>query len=303
MPAHGYDGKSTNWLTKVTEALTMKTKSFCHFSGPLDRRNTHCSMTGGAPRTACAPKTVIPKGESQMKRVILAVFCITAATVPAFCEEKSDKTEDKLNRVIDRVLKAHGGEAKLKRLKSFIEETQTKTAMGLVATQKRFVQIPYLTRLESEFGPGSKLKPCVIVQTRTARWQKVEGRPTRTFRPPSQILQDAVGFYGPRYLLRLKDPKCKITLIGKSKIEESEVFGIQLKSRFEERLYFDTDTGLLVKRESGNSETTYRNYKKVNGIPIAKQIIKKRKGKVWMTIELLEFKVADKFDPALFQMP
>ena len=142
-----------------------------------------------------------------------------------------------------------------------------------------------------------------MVQTRKQRWMKVVGRATRELRAPSKTLADSVRFSGPRFVLQLKDLQIKVTLIGKSKIGDAEVIGIQLSSRSGEKFYFDAGSGMLVSQKSANWETIYQDYEKVNGIPIAKQITKKRKGEVWITTKVLEFKVVDKLDPALFRKP
>ena len=235
-----------------------------------------------------------------MKPYLIVLF-VSFATAPVFCAE--DRQSEELKRIIRKALNAHGGEDKLKRLTSFVETTESRTAKGLVSTQKRYVQLPNDCRSETEFGPDSTLKPCVIVQTRDRRWRKLAGEPTRDLGAPSEMLRDAIRFAGPRIVLQLVDPQSTVTLIGQAKVGDTDVIGVKVKSRFEERWFFDTESDLLVKRETAAGSTFYTDYQKADGIPIARQITQKKEGKVYLTTKVIEFKVVDRHDPTLFEKP
>ena len=225
-------------------------------------------------------------------RTVLIVSLVVGSAAPAFCEE--------VNRIIQKALDAHGGEDKLKQLTSFVETTESTNAYDIVAKKKRYIQLPSHCRTETEFNPASNLKPCVIVQTAESRWQKLADRPVREFGPTSQLQKNSVKFAGPRIVLQLVDPETKVTLIGQAKLGDKDVVGVTVD---EVKYFFDSQSGLLIKRETPGGETLYSNYKPVDGIPVARQITHKRKGKVSLTTKVFEFKVVDKHDPALFEKP
>ncbi len=231
-------------------------------------------------------------------RAFLIVSLVVGSAAPAFCEE--DRNSEEVDRIIQKALDAHGGEDKLKKLTSFVETTESTNAYGIVAKKKRYIQFPSHCRTETEFGPASNLKPCVIVQTAERRWRKLTDRPVRDFGPTSQLQKNSVKFAGPRIVLQLVDPETKVTLIGKAKLGDKDVVGVTVD---EVKYFFDSQSGLLIKRETPSGETLYSNYKPVDGIPVARQITHKRKGKVSLATKVFKFKVVDKHDPALFEKP
>jgi hypothetical protein len=231
-------------------------------------------------------------------RTFLIVSLVVGSAAPAFCEE--DRNSEEVNRIIQKALDAHGGEDKLKQLTSFVETTESTNAYGIVAKKKRYIQFPSHCRTETEFGPASNLKPCVIVQTAERRWRKLTDRPVRDFGPTSQLQKNSVKFAGPRIVLQLVDPETKVTLIGQAKLGDKDVVGVTVA---DVKFFFDSQSGLLIKRETPGGETLYSNYKPVDGIPVAREITHKRKGKVSLTTIVFEFKVVDKHDPALFEKP
>ena len=91
-----------------------------------------------------------------------------------------------------------------------------------------------------------------------------------------------------------------MTLIGKAKLGDKDVFGVTVD---EVKYFFDSQSGLLIKRGAPGWETLYSNYKPLDGIPVAREITHKRKGKVSLTTKVFEFKVVDRHDPALFEKP
>ncbi len=227
--------------------------------------------------------------------IVLVVCCLPSQ---AFCEE--DRNSEEVKRIIQKALDAHGGVDKLKQLTSFIETTESTNAYDIVAKKKRYIQLPSHCRTETEFNPASNLKPCVIVQTAERRWKKLADRPVRDLGPTSQLQKNSVKFAGPRIVLQLVDPETKVTLIGKAKLGDKDVVGVTVD---EVKYFFDSQSGLLIKRETPSGETLFSNYKPVDGIPVARQITHKRKGKVSLTTKVVEFKVVDKHDPALFEKP
>ena len=220
-----------------------------------------------------------------------------------------------LKLLIDQVLKAYGGETKLKAVQAFVEKTKTAAPAGPTSTLGRYVQLPDRTRLESEFALQGQRVKCVIVYAGDRGWKHTEGQPTVPHRSPFTGRKEPLQYAGPRAWLRLKDPAYTLTWLAETKVGDCSVFGIGVKSPNgpEERCFFDKKTGLLLKVEQTISypqgkqpeleETYYGGYKAVDGIPVARAITKKRDGKTTQQIAVVEFRVADKLDAQLFQKP
>jgi len=129
--------------------------------------------------------------------------------------------------------------------------------------------------------------------------------------------------------LRLKDPAMKVSLLGERMAGDTAailgdraaicvelarkdgkkflplhaLMGMQVN---EVRLYFDKDSGLLLKEEwdYGDSqfEHFFTGYKAFNGIPVAQKIVERTNGEVIYRSEV-DFNIVDKLDGKLFRKP
>jgi hypothetical protein len=77
-------------------------------------------------------------------------------------------------------------------------------------------------------------------------------------------------------------------------------------------MYFDKETGLPVRQvakvnnfmgQEVTQETTYSNYKDMDGIKRAAKTIIKHDGEKLMELETTEFKIVDKVDTKIFDKP
>jgi hypothetical protein len=220
-----------------------------------------------------------------------------------------------LEPLIDKVLKAHGGEAKLRGLRAFVEKSKTTPAGGPASTVDRYHQLPDRTRLESEFEVAGKRVKCRTVYAGDRGWRKTDDQPTVPLRSPYAGRKEPLEYAGPRAWLRLKDPAATLAPLGETKVGDRAAFGILLKSAGapEEKLFFDKEGGLLLKAEqainypqrgeSVREETYYEDYRAADGIPVARKVTRKRDGKTAAVTEVTEFRVADKLDAQLFREP
>ncbi len=232
-----------------------------------------------------------------------------------FTQALAGEKPAELKPLVDKILKAHGGEKKLRDLQAFVEKTKTTAPNGAFTTLARYIQLPDQTRLESEFELQGKRVKCAIVFAGDSGWRKMEGQPTEPYRAAYKGKMDPLKYAGPRAWLRLLDPTGKLTPIGETKVGDRPAFGIMLKSGTdpEEKMFFDKATGLLIKVEKTLSypklnkselhETFYDEYQTVDGIPFARKITKRVDGKTTQQVEILEFSVVDKLDAKLFEKP
>jgi RNA polymerase sigma factor (sigma-70 family) len=228
---------------------------------------------------------------------------------------------------IARVLKAHGGEQRLERLTTFTLRVRETSSVGDCRDYHVFAQLPDRVRLEHGFdGRADGKGKLIVVANGDKRWRKINDGEAAEERWESK--EDAK-FFGPRALSRLKDPAMKVSLLGErmagdtgSLLGDRATICLELSRKDgkplgplhafalgrgnEVRLYFDKDSGLLLKEEWNFSdlhcELFYADYKRVDGIAVAQKLAQRTNGEVNYRSEV-EFNIVDKLDAKLFRKP
>lgn len=218
-------------------------------------------------------------------------------------EEKQPLTkEEKLRALIDQVLAAHGGEDKLNKLTSFTITVKE----GY--TQHYFVQPPKSFRWESTHQDQTGKRIVILFPEGRRWWTKEPNEDAKEFRPTGiEPLSahgwfDYVKFFGPRQVLRLKDQGHKVALLDEeAKIAGRAAVGVQVTGpHYNHKMYFDKETHLLLKGVGSGilREVTFSDYKKFDGIPIAR---KEHDGHSESLVT--DFRVVDNLDAKLFEQP
>lgn len=116
-------------------------------------------------------------------------------------------------------------------------------------------------------------------------------------------------------LLPLKDKAYTLAPLGESKVEKRPALGVKVshKGRRAISLYFDKETGLLVKSarrvvdddtgQEVTEESFYSDYKEAQGIKYASKVVVQRDGKPYLEGETTEYQPAEKLDESLFAKP
>ncbi len=222
---------------------------------------------------------------------------------PKNAEMDPTKTkEERLRRLIDRVLAAHGGEDRLNKLTSF---TMTvKHSNG--ETQKYFVQAPRNFRWETTHRDRTGKRIVILFPEGRRWWTKEPNEEAKAFIPLGlefrvETWLDYVKFFGPRQVLRLKDADHKVALLDEeATIGGRAAVGVEITGpHFRGKMYFDRETHLVLKsRGVSFREGTCSDYKTFDGIPIA---LKEHDG--YFEPEVTDFRVVDRFDAKLFEQP
>jgi hypothetical protein len=118
-------------------------------------------------------------------------------------------------------------------------------------------------------------------------------------------------FIGPRAVLRLKESEYQLKRLDEIDVHFRPAVGIQLTAAPgnssagpERKLYFDRETGLLVKELQDHLELLYGAHKTTNGITSAqKWSEKKSNDQEPIAGSVQEFRIVQKHAPALFQKP
>jgi RNA polymerase sigma factor (sigma-70 family) len=250
----------------------------------------------------------------------LSPFIYNAVTFPSNASVQQTPTDKALQQLIEKALKAHGGENALRRLTAFTLNVKETDATGRVSMITHFVQLPDHYRVEiSRQGENTKeihiLGPDGMKHWRQGTDGKVEALHLFGLEPTREYWLEFVRFFGPRAVLRLKEPAHQLKQVDEIDVHFRPAVGIQLTASAsatsgksfvgpDRKLYFDKETGLLVKQLHDHLELLYGAHKSLNGITSAQKWSERRGKDQEPTNSIIqEFKVTDKLDPALFQKP
>jgi RNA polymerase sigma factor (sigma-70 family) len=231
---------------------------------------------------------------------------------------------------IARVLKAHGGEESLGKLKTFTLKVKTSRVLdGVISDDNTdhhfYVQLPDKVRAELNVA-GRETGKIIAVKNGDKKWRKINDGEAADYEFSGE---DLTKYLGPRAILRLNDPAMEVSVLGERMVGDTgSVFGdraaicvkVARKDRKgfsplhfdrsglvnEVRLYFDKDSNLLLKEEwdahNLHFEIFCAGYKMVNGVAVAQKLVQRTDGGVNYRSEV-EFNVVDKLDAKLFQKP
>jgi outer membrane lipoprotein-sorting protein len=232
--------------------------------------------------------------------------------------------DDDVTQLIDRALKAHGGADRLAQPRAYtvvVEMTSKsrRAPAGVSSTATHSFQPPNQYRLEEDAVRGGRPSKYVEVYNGNRGWTKRDGvlqpMAAKTAAQPPDV---ELGF-GYKFILCLRDRNTTATALGASKVGTTAAFGIKLtrplgRGSEERRLYFDAETGLLLKSElharlsiGGElaSEQTWADWKMIDGIAVPHRVtnaIRDAGGTVHERV-FSDFKFADKLDAKLFDRP
>jgi hypothetical protein len=238
---------------------------------------------------------------------------IVAAAVLVVAPVRADEAAEK---VLKKAVEAHGGEKVLLEKKAGEMTMKMNVKLGdldIPLTGEMVYSLPdkYKLTITGELG-GEKLKVIQSVngdkvkETQNGMEQKVEGK--RKAELLDSVRHQEIGLIAPllnanRYTLKAeKDAK-----VGDS---EAAVVQVTSKGMKDVKLFFDKETGLLIRMERmglapGTEEevpevTDFSDYKKVDGIqtPMSMKVLSD--GKLFLTAKVTQTKYYDKLDDKKF---
>ncbi len=245
-------------------------------------------------------------------RAAFAIFYVATAGSLARADDKDP------NAVLDKAIKAMGGEEKLKHVDALSWTSKADITFNENTshfTSHATLQGPdhYRSEMEGEFG-GNPVKGVTVINGDKG-WRKfgdnkmdLEGDAlaNEKRRMQLQVL--------PTLLVPLKGNGYKLESVAEEKVEGKPASGIKVTGPDGKdfTLYFDKESGLPVKLVArvvgfGNNEytqeTSFKDYKDFEGIKKATKSDSKRDGEDFIKSEVTEFKVLDKVDAKTFSEP
>jgi hypothetical protein len=242
----------------------------------------------------------------------LAILFATSAAGPARADEKDP------NAILDKAIKAMGGEEKLKKLDAWT--VKTKGTISVNGDSNPFTVASTLQGLdhsrvdfEGEFG-GNPLKGVVILNGNKG-WRSFNGQ--KMDMGEDEVANEKRNHYLhviPAKPLVLKDKGFKLEAADEQKVGDKPAVGIKVTGPDGKDLtiYFDKESGLPVRivakvigfdGEEYTQETTFSGYKDFGGIKAATKVDVKRNGEDLIKSEVTEFKALDTVDAKTFAEP
>jgi hypothetical protein len=228
------------------------------------------------------------------------------------------RAEEGANPVLDKAIKAMGGEEKLGKIKAF--QVKGKGTINIMDNESPFTTSVIAQGLdhsrqefEGEFG-GNKIKG-VSILAGDKGWRSFAGM---TMDLDADALADAKRAQylqvAPMTLVPLKGKGFKVESAPDEKVGDKNAKALKITGPDSKTftLYFDEESGLPVKMvakvrgfmgEEFVQTTTYSDYKDFDGIKKSTKSEAKRDGQKFQDMQLVEFKVLDSVDPKTFAEP
>jgi hypothetical protein len=244
------------------------------------------------------------------------IFGWPAAAILAFVFATAAKADDadQARAIVDKAIKAIGGEDKIAKFKAHTWKNKgTWYGMGDGVPYTALYAVSWPDRFRFEVEGGFM----TYVIDGDKGWVQAMGGETHEFTKEEMAEQKEVLHHGwVTTLVPLKDKAFTLSLLGDTKVADKPAVGVKVscKDRRDVNLYFDKDSGLLVKSdnkikvpEEGNKEVNqesfYDDYRQTEGAWVAMKITQFRDGKKYAEGENFDLKIADKLDEKTFAKP
>jgi hypothetical protein len=225
--------------------------------------------------------------------------------------------DDSAKAVIEKAVKAHGGQENLNRYRAVemkCQGTIFDQGMEIGFTGRIAGQLPDKFREELNLEFNGRNIAAIRVFDGKRGWDSNNGQTEELTGAKLNGLKDeAYENYIEVFLPLLSDKRFKVALIGDDKVEDKPAVGVKVsaKGHKDVKLYFDKESGMLVKsvhtmdrdmREQ-TTEAFFYDYKPVHGAMVAMKQITNRDGKKFIELKVNDCNVREKLDDSTFAKP
>ena len=225
--------------------------------------------------------------------------------------------QDTPRAVIERAIKAHGGRERLGRVRADkvkLKGTLTVGTKSVPFTAETTVQLPGQFKSVVQLTAGNDKHTVVHILNGDKGSIALDGQPQKLEPAALAEMRETLQLdRAVRLVPLLTDKSFTLSSLGESKGAERTVVGIKVtaKGRRELRMYFDKDSGFLVKTEhmledkgrEVRQEELYSDFRDVGGYKRPIKVSAYRDGKKVMDAEMLEVRSYDRIDPVEFTKP
>jgi hypothetical protein len=225
--------------------------------------------------------------------------------------------EDAVRAVVDRALKAHGGEKNLARLK----RTQTTATGTLHGEEDKPITFVFTTDLPDRMRTVTTLpnkdEKFTLTQVLNAEqaWKSFNKKTREMKGPELTAARQALQAARVATLFYLKDKDNTLTALGPAKVGNRECVGLRVarKGFSDIDVYFDKETGLLRKlsfrsfepgaKKEAEQVRLFTDYKEFDGVKLATRETLSIGGRPVFDLEVTGMRFLEQPDPALFAKP
>jgi hypothetical protein len=233
---------------------------------------------------------------------------------------RADDAEAEAKALVQRAVKAMGGEANLAKLKNYTAKGEGKFYIGDDAfpfTEEAYFQPPGQYRFDYKLDiKGAEIRQ-IFVFNGAKGWSKINdlktnAMPKDTYAAFQEYFHAFNMMSNPALLL---NKETMLSPVGEVKVNDRPALGVRVvaKGRVDVNLYFDKETGLPAKCElnakdylSGQEvphEVVVSGYKEIDGAKAAMNLTWTKDSKKFMTRELSELRPTEKIDASIFAEP
>jgi hypothetical protein len=242
--------------------------------------------------------------------LILGVFLIASS---------SSRAQDDLRAVIDKAIKAQGGEERINKHKAGTSKSKGSVEAGGMSidfTEEASFHLPNKVRSAQQLDVMGMPVKIIVGFDGTKAWLNVNGKDIDMMLDKlADLMNEQVYLSEVTRLTSLKDKKFELSSLGEVKVQEKPAIGIRVvnKGHKDINLFFDKETGLLVKfehrtvdfntQQEVNEERIITEFQDKDGAKEPKKAIINRDGKKYIDVEILEVKYQDNIDDTQFSKP
>jgi hypothetical protein len=247
----------------------------------------------------------------------VAVVLLLGGAAPA----RAEGADKNVSAIITKAIEAKGGAANLEKYKAAVTKFKGAISlndMSLSTAGTSREQVPDKLRLDATMKIPGQTEDAKFVQVVNGDkgWQGLNGDFTELDK--DSIAEAREQFHAGHVadLRGLSGAGVKLSPLGESKVDGKPAAGVRVSAKGyrDVNLFFDKDTGLLLKSETKskdvqagggefNTETLYGDYKKVSGVQMPHKVKVLREGKPYMEMEMNSVTLSEKLPEDLFTKP
>ena len=229
------------------------------------------------------------------------------------------RAQDDLRAVIDKAIKAQGGEERINKHKAGTSKSKgTVEVQGMTIdfTEEASFHLPNKVRSVQQLDiMGTPVKITIGFDGAKA-WLNVNGKDSDMMLDKiADLMHEQIYLSEVTRLTTLKDKKFELSSLGEAKVQDKSAIGIRVanKDHKDINLFFNKETGLLVKfehrtvdfntQQEVNEERIITEFQDKDGLKEPKKAIINRDGKKYIEVEVLEVKYQDDIDDTQFSKP
>jgi hypothetical protein len=244
---------------------------------------------------------------------IAFVHCYLAAALAT-----QSQVAEKPVAVIQRAVKAHGGEANLKKFKAGHTKADGIIALGagVPFTQEAFYELPSRMKEIQVLEANGQKRVVTIVLDGDHGWLSANGQTVPLSETVLGELREAIHLIQVNRLVSLlEDKRFRLSPLQDAQVEGAAAYGLRVSTtgRRDTDLYFSKETGLLIKverrmRDLGTMKEftearVYSEFLDANGIRIPRKTVVFRDGKEFMRAQVAEVAFLESLDQRVFSKP